>query len=414
MRTRLLALTIALACGAAALVGVSSASADEASPPNPTYGDIRLRDVLILDQENLLNAYRCRFNVDTSVVSVGCMGQAPTRALSIRHTVGHYSIYWDGLTWGNFRNPKLFEDDRPTSRQELLTRERLISAQELLLNKYRCLFNIDLEIVPTDCTAFLSTVIEPGTVGPQPGDPSRITYMGPVSDLVAPVPMDADWVSKYRELVEVTRGLTGEEVRRGDVAAEVQPLSQALFCLPEQIAAANCMTRQSGFIAQTAWQDLVNVSHLACPASDGVTIWELVQSHDTGVWMEGGNYEWAGSLWLPDWLPDFQSWSTINGHSPETNFVCFHRSDPRYLVLYLDDVCFERFIHIENLPNHSTFRCFPTRYNTLVISSDGSALQHGQELSAIWKQRLEKLHQEWCERFPGDCPSLEYLRSSVG
>ena len=101
MHIRLLALTIALACGAAVLVGVSSASADEVSPPDPTYGDIRLRDVLILDQENLLNAYRCRFNVDTSVVSVGCVDQAPTRALSIRHTVGHYSIFWDGLIWGN-------------------------------------------------------------------------------------------------------------------------------------------------------------------------------------------------------------------------------------------------------------------------------------------------------------------------
>ena len=411
MSSRLTAFIVALACALAVLVGGSWASADEVSAPEPTYGDIRLRDILIIDQENLLNAYRCRFGVDVEVVLHGCRGGAPANPLPHFHELST-SDYWPRLhSLQQFRDPSLLEDDRQAPLGDLWTRERLISAQELLLNKYRCLFNIDLDAVPAECTGFLTTVVESGTVGPG----TRITYMGPIDELVAPVPMDAAWVSKWNELIEVQSGLTGEEVRQGDVASEVQPLSQALFCLPEWIEDGNCKFAPSGHVAQWPWWDLVAASRLACPASDGVTIWELIQSHEAGIWMEGRDYEWARSLWLPDWLPHFQTWSTIDGNRPETQFVCYHRSDPRYVVLYLDDSCIERFIHIEVLPDNSSLKCYSTRVNTLFFTSPSDPnVQQGRKLSVIWKQRVGELHGQWCERFPEDCPPLDYLQRSIG
>ena len=43
-----------------------------AVPPTPTQQDIDARDGLIQNQENLLNTYRCRFDVDTQLVPGGC------------------------------------------------------------------------------------------------------------------------------------------------------------------------------------------------------------------------------------------------------------------------------------------------------------------------------------------------------
>ena len=41
----------------------------------PSAGDIAVRDHLVADQEALLNAYRCQFNVDTNIVPGGCTEQ---------------------------------------------------------------------------------------------------------------------------------------------------------------------------------------------------------------------------------------------------------------------------------------------------------------------------------------------------
>ena len=54
------------------VVAASGAGAQTASQSAPTSQDIRLRDQLIADQENLLNTYRCMFGVDTHAVPGGC------------------------------------------------------------------------------------------------------------------------------------------------------------------------------------------------------------------------------------------------------------------------------------------------------------------------------------------------------
>ena len=46
--------------------------APAAAPQNPTQHDLDVRDGLIQRQEALLNVYRCRFGVDTEIVSGGC------------------------------------------------------------------------------------------------------------------------------------------------------------------------------------------------------------------------------------------------------------------------------------------------------------------------------------------------------
>lgn len=56
---------IAVAAAGLALGPMSAASAQ-------TPNDVAVRDQLISDQENLLNAYRCLFGVDTGVVPGGC------------------------------------------------------------------------------------------------------------------------------------------------------------------------------------------------------------------------------------------------------------------------------------------------------------------------------------------------------
>lgn len=93
-----------------------------------TVGDIAVRDRLIVDQENLLNVYRCRFGVDAQVVPGGCSGGVPIEPPA---------------------NPPVFSGT-PT-RHDLRVRDDLVAAQEKLLNTYRCMFNIDTQLVPGGC-----------------------------------------------------------------------------------------------------------------------------------------------------------------------------------------------------------------------------------------------------------------------
>jgi len=111
---------------AAALVGSLLASAPVAAQTadGQAAGQVAERDTLIAAQENLLNAYRCQFNVDTDAVSGGCPdpdriqpGTAP-------------------------QNP---------SQQDIDARDTLIAAQEALLNVYRCQHNIDTQLVAGGC-----------------------------------------------------------------------------------------------------------------------------------------------------------------------------------------------------------------------------------------------------------------------
>ena len=89
------------------------------------------RDRLIAAQEALLNLYRCRFVVDVEAVPGGCRGDAPAIAAAgpAVRAPGE-----SGLTV-----------------HEKIERDRLIAAQEALLNLYRCGFGVDVEAVPGGC-----------------------------------------------------------------------------------------------------------------------------------------------------------------------------------------------------------------------------------------------------------------------
>lgn len=89
-----------------------------------TTPDIQQRDELIADQENLLNAYRCMFKVDVSVVPGGC----PTPDVVIPGPV-----------------------PASPSQKDIDVRDGLIQDQEALLNVYRCRFGVDTEVVPGGC-----------------------------------------------------------------------------------------------------------------------------------------------------------------------------------------------------------------------------------------------------------------------
>jgi len=112
---------------AAALVGSLLAAAPvgaQTADVQTAAGQVAERDSLIAAQENLLNAYRCMFGVDTDAVRGGCPdpdqvqpGAAP-------------------------QNP---------SQQDIDARDTLIAAQEALLNTYRCQHNIDTQLVAGGC-----------------------------------------------------------------------------------------------------------------------------------------------------------------------------------------------------------------------------------------------------------------------
>ena len=106
------------------LLGIAGASAQPESEAQPTIQDIQLRDQLIANQENLLNTYRCMFNVDVDAVP----GQCPNPT-----TIS------PGIT-----------PESPTQ-QDLAVRDQLIADQEALLNIYRCQFDVDTQLVPGGC-----------------------------------------------------------------------------------------------------------------------------------------------------------------------------------------------------------------------------------------------------------------------
>ncbi len=113
-------------------LGSFVAGADAQSAPASVVSsqDIVLRDQLVNSQESLLNAYRCLFDVDTQIVPSGCLDGAP------QEPAGPVPAF----------------SGTPSIR-ELLNRDKLIASQESLLNVYRCLFDVDTQIVPSGCLA---------------------------------------------------------------------------------------------------------------------------------------------------------------------------------------------------------------------------------------------------------------------
>ena len=118
-----------------AVLATVLAVAETASAQSVSQAEIARRDQLISEQEALLNTYRCRFDIDTSVVPGGCVNGSPAQPAA---------------------EPQPFTGT-PTL-GEIARRDRLIAKQEALLNTYRCRFNVDTLIVPGGC----------GGVSPQP------------------------------------------------------------------------------------------------------------------------------------------------------------------------------------------------------------------------------------------------------
>ena len=126
-----------LACALIAVLAPTVASAQ------PSTADIQQRDELIHAQESLLNAYRCRFDIDVQIVPGGCANGAPGAALP---------------------SPGPFAGT-PTDR-EIEIRDHLITTQEALLNAYRCRFSIDVHIVPGGCGGAEQETAVPQAIGP--------------------------------------------------------------------------------------------------------------------------------------------------------------------------------------------------------------------------------------------------------
>ncbi|MCY4271695.1 MAG: serine protease, partial [bacterium] len=120
---------VLIAVLAVALCCVGAPFGASAQEQQPARQDIAERDGLISAQEALLNAYRCRFNIDTIVVPGGCANGVPA-------AVAEPPPPFAGTpTW-----------------TEVARRDRLILSQESLLNAYRCQFGIDASVVPGGCT----------------------------------------------------------------------------------------------------------------------------------------------------------------------------------------------------------------------------------------------------------------------
>ena len=122
----------------------SAAAAQEAPSSETTLNDILVRDELIAAQESLLNVYRCMFNIDTHIVDGGCIhGQPRGGAIEPREFRG---------------TPTLSDID---------VRNGLIAAQESLLNVYRCMFNIDTQVVPGGCVGRQPSESAPVPISPR-------------------------------------------------------------------------------------------------------------------------------------------------------------------------------------------------------------------------------------------------------
>ncbi len=103
-------------------------SSNAAAQQSHLLEEISARDTLIAAQESLLNTYRCLFDIDTHVVPNGCVQGQPAGGPTL---------------------PGVFQGT--PSEQEVGARDNLIANQESLLNVYRCLFDVDTQLVPGGC-----------------------------------------------------------------------------------------------------------------------------------------------------------------------------------------------------------------------------------------------------------------------
>lgn len=122
---------------AALFVGaVAPASSVASAQPSAILEEITVRDKLVAAQESLLNTYRCLYDIDTHAVAGGCVHGNPAGG---------------PVAPGEFQGA-------PTA-EEVVVRDKLIAAQESLLNTYRCRFDVDIQLVPGGCVGGKPTVI---------------------------------------------------------------------------------------------------------------------------------------------------------------------------------------------------------------------------------------------------------------
>ena len=120
-----LAIRVAVAL---AVVAAVLSSADTAGALTISPAEIERRDQLIAAQDKLLNVYRCRFEADVSVVPGGCHEGSPVNPAI---------------------NPEPF-DGLPTV-DEIATRDKVIASKRIMLNVYRCYFEVDTSLVNGGC-----------------------------------------------------------------------------------------------------------------------------------------------------------------------------------------------------------------------------------------------------------------------
>jgi len=127
----LLSAFVVLAATAAGLSGAAVAEPDsdsEGAGAGRWADEVAERDELVAAQEALLNAYRCRFDIDTEAVAGGCAAGAPVLAAA---------------------GPGVFAGVADAG--DVAERDALIASQEALLNVYRCRFDVDTEAVAGGC-----------------------------------------------------------------------------------------------------------------------------------------------------------------------------------------------------------------------------------------------------------------------
>lgn len=186
-----------------------------------TVEDVKQRDQLIANQENLLNTYRCLFGVDTNVVP----GECPNP---------------DVVTPG-------VAPQNPTQ-QDIDVRDGLIQSQEALLNVYRCRFSVDTEIVPGGCVDGAPapvTVEEPDSgpevLGPPPAEFGFDPFYGKYLDagglpIIASSDVADDALRQVKRLVGEMLGNRPDIVKKfaeNDVRVAVMVESSGVTELPE-------------------------------------------------------------------------------------------------------------------------------------------------------------------------------------
>lgn len=192
-----------------------------------TVEEVKQRDQLIANQENLLNTYRCLFGVDTDVVPGGC-ANPDTVAPGVAP-----------------ENP---------AQHDIEVRDGLIQSQEALLNVYRCRFDVDTEIVPGGCVdgAPAPVVVEepetgsgpatgPEPLGPPPVELGFDPFYGKYLDagglpVLASASAADDALRQVKRLVEEMLGNQPdilEKFSENNVRVAVMAASSGITELPE-------------------------------------------------------------------------------------------------------------------------------------------------------------------------------------